>query len=100
MLSYSILTPLSRRILPGLAFTYDIFQQPLNHTETRSKFYRLFDEAAISHGPITTEGKRDNAVLISEDDQSLAFHPFVTKSHSKGDNLTDILLILCDRFSV
>ena len=40
----------------------------LNATEARSKFYRLIDEAAISHEPIIIKGKRGNAVLISEDD--------------------------------
>ncbi|MFC1822048.1 type II toxin-antitoxin system Phd/YefM family antitoxin [Thermodesulfobacteriota bacterium] len=40
----------------------------LNATEARSKLYRLIDEAAASHEPIIIQGKRGNAVLISEDD--------------------------------
>ena len=40
----------------------------LNATEARSKLYRLIDEAANSHEPIIIQGKRGNAVLISEDD--------------------------------
>jgi antitoxin YefM len=40
----------------------------LNATEARSKLYRLIDEAAKSHEPIIIQGKRGNAVLISEDD--------------------------------
>jgi len=40
----------------------------LNATEARAKLYRLIDEAATSHEPIIIQGKRRNAVLISEDD--------------------------------
>ena len=34
----------------------------------RTKLYRLIDEAAKSHHPLTITGKRANAVLVSEDD--------------------------------
>ncbi len=34
----------------------------------RSRLYRLIDEAADSHEPVTITGKRSNAVLISESD--------------------------------
>ncbi len=37
-------------------------------TDARAKLYRLIDEVAASHEPITISGKRANAVLISEDD--------------------------------
>ena len=37
-------------------------------TDARSKLYRLIDEVASSHEPITITGKRANAILISEDD--------------------------------
>ena len=37
-------------------------------SEARSQLYRLVDEAARSHEPILIEGKRSNAVLISEED--------------------------------
>ena len=40
----------------------------LKATEARAKLYRLIDEAASSHEPIIIQGKRGNAVLISEDD--------------------------------
>ncbi len=39
-------------------------------TEARSKLYRLIDEAAESHKPITISGKRNKAVLVSEEDWS------------------------------
>jgi antitoxin YefM len=37
-------------------------------SRARSELYRLLDQAAESHEPITVTGKRHNAVLISEDD--------------------------------
>ena len=37
-------------------------------TEARSKLYRLIDETAESHQPVTILGKRNRAVLISEED--------------------------------
>lgn len=37
-------------------------------TEARSNLYRLIDETADSHQPITIMGKRNNAVLVSEED--------------------------------
>ncbi|SCN46498.1 type II toxin-antitoxin system Phd/YefM family antitoxin [methanotrophic endosymbiont of Bathymodiolus puteoserpentis (Logatchev)] len=40
----------------------------LNVTEARSKLYKLIDETAITHQPITIKGKRNNAVLVSEED--------------------------------
>jgi prevent-host-death family protein len=40
----------------------------LNATEARSKLYKLIDETALSHQPIVITGKRNNAVLISEED--------------------------------
>ncbi len=40
----------------------------LSATEARSKFYKLIDEAASSHVPITITGKRSNAVLLAEED--------------------------------
>ncbi len=39
-------------------------------TEARSKLYRLIDEAAESHKPVTIQGKRNSAVLVSEEDWS------------------------------
>ena len=40
----------------------------LSATEARKKLYRLIDEAALTHEPITITGKRGNAVLLSESD--------------------------------
>jgi len=37
-------------------------------TEARTKLYKLIDETASGHLPITITGKRGNAVLLSEDD--------------------------------
>lgn len=39
-------------------------------TEARTNLYRLIDEAADSHQPIVITGKRNNAVLVSEEDWS------------------------------
>jgi len=39
-------------------------------TEARSNLYRLIDETAESHQPITITGKRNKAVLLSEEDWS------------------------------
>ncbi len=39
-------------------------------TEARSNLYRLIDEAAESHEPIIIMGKRNKAILISEEDWS------------------------------
>ena len=40
----------------------------LTVTQARSKLYRLIDDTATSHQPVTITGKRGNAVLISEED--------------------------------
>jgi antitoxin YefM len=37
-------------------------------TEARSNLYRLIDETAKSHEPVLISGKRNNAVLLSEED--------------------------------
>ncbi|WP_431065965.1 type II toxin-antitoxin system Phd/YefM family antitoxin [Methylotuvimicrobium sp.] len=39
-------------------------------TEARSNLYRLIDETAESHQPIVITGKRNNTVLVSEEDWS------------------------------
>lgn len=39
-----------------------------NATEARSKLYNLIDETSETHQPIVITGKRNNAVLISEED--------------------------------
>lgn len=40
----------------------------LTASEARANLYRLMDEVAKSHQPITISGKRNNAVLVSEED--------------------------------
>ena len=40
----------------------------LSASEARAKLYKLLDEAASSHEPIQITGKRNNGVLVSEDD--------------------------------
>lgn len=37
-------------------------------SEARSNLYRLIDEAAGNHQPVLITGKRNNAILISEED--------------------------------
>lgn len=37
-------------------------------SEARAKLYRLIDEAASTHQPLRISGKRNNAVLVSEED--------------------------------
>jgi len=37
-------------------------------TEARKKLYGLLDDVASSHEPIQIAGKRNSAVLVSEDD--------------------------------
>ena len=40
----------------------------LNATEARANLYRLIEEVADSHQPVTITGRQANSVLISEDD--------------------------------
>jgi prevent-host-death family protein len=40
----------------------------LNATDARANLYRLLDETAESHEPVHITGRRNNAVLVSEDD--------------------------------
>ena len=37
-------------------------------TQTRAHLYRLLDQVAKTHEPITITGRRHNAVLVSEED--------------------------------
>ena len=39
-------------------------------SEARAKLYRLIDQAAETHKPIMITGKRNSAVLVSEEDWS------------------------------
>ncbi len=40
----------------------------LSASEARANLYRLLDETAASHEPILITGKRNNAVLLAEQD--------------------------------
>jgi antitoxin YefM len=40
----------------------------LTASEARSNLYRLIDEAALSHEPVVITGKRNSAVLVSQED--------------------------------
>lgn len=40
----------------------------LNATEARTNLYRLMEQVADSHEPITITGKNANSVLVSEED--------------------------------
>ena len=42
----------------------------LTASEARANLYRLMDETASSHKPVFISGKRNNAVLIAEEDWS------------------------------
>lgn len=37
-------------------------------SDARARLYRLIDDAAASHEPVLITGKRNNAVLVSEED--------------------------------
>jgi len=49
---------------------YDSSMSTLTASEARAKLYRLIDQAAESHTPIRITGKRNSAVLVSEEDWS------------------------------
>jgi antitoxin YefM len=60
-------------------------------TEARKNLYKLLDEVSESHEPIQITGKRNKAVLISEDDwravqETLSLHsvPGMTDSIREG----------------
>ena len=42
--------------------------QTLSASNARTNLYRLIDEAAASHQPLVITGKRNNAVLVSQED--------------------------------
>jgi antitoxin YefM len=42
----------------------------LTASQARTELYKLLDKVAVSHEPIQITGKRNNAVLISEEDWS------------------------------
>lgn len=42
----------------------------LSASQARANLYRLMDETASSHKPVLISGKRNNAVLVAEEDWS------------------------------
>lgn len=40
----------------------------VNVSTARANLYRLIDDVAMSHAPVHIVGRRNNAVLLSEDD--------------------------------
>lgn len=48
------------------AISYALVMTDFTASEARSQLYRLVDDAA--HKPVRITGKRNNAVLVSEDD--------------------------------
>ena len=44
--------------------------QTLTASEARANLYRIIDETAASHEPVTISGKRSSAVLLSAEDWS------------------------------
>ena len=63
----------------------------LTASQARTELYKLLDKVAVSHEPIQITGKRNNAVLISEEDWSaiketlyLLSIPKMRKSIKKG----------------
>ena len=43
-------------------------KQVLTTSEARANIYQLVDHVAESHNPVTIIGKRNNAVILSEED--------------------------------
>jgi prevent-host-death family protein len=46
----------------------EFIMQTLSTSEARANLYRLMDQAAESHKPITIAGKRHDAVLVAAED--------------------------------
>ncbi|MCK5687631.1 type II toxin-antitoxin system Phd/YefM family antitoxin [Myxococcota bacterium] len=70
----------------------------MNATEARSNLYALIDETAESHKPVLITGKRNNAILLSEEDWNaiqetlyLVSIPGMTESIREGlaENIED-----------
>jgi len=40
----------------------------INATEARSQLYKLLDQVSETHEPLVIAGKRNKAILVSEDD--------------------------------
>lgn len=60
--------PLRMRTLFRTIRVEDVLMKILTASDARANLYRLLDEAADSHEPIRITGRRNNAVLVSEED--------------------------------
>lgn len=56
------------RTIYGTIVIKDKYMTALSASKARIKLYNLLDEVASSHVPIQITGKRNSAVLISEED--------------------------------
>jgi prevent-host-death family protein len=59
---------LTKRTDKRTLHTQEIIMQTLTVSEARANLYRLMDQAAESHEPITISGKRHDVVLLAAED--------------------------------
>jgi len=60
----------------------------LTITEARKQIYQLIDQASETHEPIQITGKRNNAVLVSEEDwRSIQETLFLTSIPTMKDSI-------------
>jgi antitoxin YefM len=52
------------------AWLTEVDMSTITASEARANLYRLIDEVASTHRPLLVSGKRNNAVLVSEEDWS------------------------------
>jgi antitoxin YefM len=62
----------------------------LNASDARANLYRLIDETNESHEPVIISGKRNNAVLVSEEDwRSIQETLFLTSIPGMRESIID-----------
>ncbi len=60
----------------------------LTATEARTKLYHLVDDVSISHTPIQISGKRNSAILVSNEDwQSIQETLYLTSIPGMRDSI-------------
>ena len=59
---------IERPVAYDISYVKEIKMPTLTATEARKRLYSLVDEVKESHEPIQIVGKRNSAVLISEED--------------------------------
>ena len=57
-----------RAVANPYVIAYATDKTTITATKARAELYRLLDEAAESHEPVEITGKRNNGVLVSEED--------------------------------